>query len=441
MKAYYIRSSDNGISWSEPIAPADSFYEGSSQPDIAFSNGLLHLVWKGWLPNNPRPQIFHFSSSDGGITWGERHQVFYHGSAMLKYPRLAANGDTLFLSCRTNYRLLVFRSLDNGQTWGDSTAVEDSHSIVIDHSPYLLFSQGRLHLVYQLGIVGDPFGIEIYHRYSDDYGLTWSDRYPLSTLEPYPYHEHGQAPSAYVDSSGNIMALWFDYKYGSECGFTGDILGRVSTDNGDTWFPESRLTYTQTGSGSSCLILGGALYAVWMDDLPQGCFHPKIMYSESSDWGTTWRDPEVITGPAERSEFSPILLYNTVIDTTILHCVMRGDIPGHGSGLYYFKNERTTEISDMDNGIVPSAIILTAYPNPFNSSTVMSFSGSEGGDIKIEIFNLSGQIVKSVEAKGKEGKIVWDATDALGNKVSSGIYFARAKTSRNYSAIKLLYLK
>lgn len=360
---------------------------------------------------------------------------------MLKYPRLAATGDTLFLSCRMNYRLLVFRSFDNGQTWGDSTAVEDSRSIVIDAPPYLLFSQGRLHLVYQLAIVGDSLGIEIYHRYSDDYGLTWSDRYPLSAPEPIPYHEQGQAPSAYVDSSGNIMVLWFDYKYGSECGFTGDILGRVSTDNGETWLPESRLTYTQTGSGSSCLISGETLYAAWMDDLPQQCFYPKIMYSESYDWGATWRDPEVISGPMERTELSPVLMSNTVMDTTILHCVMRGDLPGEGSDLYYFRNQATTGVYDLKDENMPSDFSIRAYPNPFNSSAVMNLNNGKGGDIEIEIFNLTGQKIWSAESRGKEGNIVWDATDALGNRVSSGIYFARGKTSQISNTIKLLYLK
>jgi hypothetical protein len=36
---------------------------------------------------------------------------------------------------------------------------------------------------------------------------------------------------------------------------------------------------------------------------------------------------------------------------------------------------------------------------------------------------------------------MWDARDALGNKVSSGVYFARARGANYNKAIKLLYLK
>jgi hypothetical protein len=39
-------------------------------------------------------------------------------------------------------------------------------------------------------------------------------------------------------------------------------------------------------------------------------------------------------------------------------------------------------------------------------------------------------------------KINWDATDAMGNKVSSGIYFARANSNNQKSStIELIYLK
>jgi flagellar hook assembly protein FlgD len=72
--------------------------------------------------------------------------------------------------------------------------------------------------------------------------------------------------------------------------------------------------------------------------------------------------------------------------------------------------------------------------------TLLTYSNLEGGEI--EIFNISGQLVRTFHIDTrKEGKIIWDATDAMGNKVSSGIYFARAKAINNAETIKLLYLK
>ena len=58
------------------------------------------------------------------------HQVFRRDDdfGLLKYPRLAANGDTLFLSCRVadfvDSYLLSFRSLNGGIAWGDSAVAD-----------------------------------------------------------------------------------------------------------------------------------------------------------------------------------------------------------------------------------------------------------------------------------------------------------------------------
>jgi flagellar hook assembly protein FlgD len=67
----------------------------------------------------------------------------------------------------------------------------------------------------------------------------------------------------------------------------------------------------------------------------------------------------------------------------------------------------------------------------------------------ISIYDIQGKLIKTLKTDGGEnGKIIWDASDALGNKVSSGEYFLKAQsgsqgtdTSQNYSGFKLLYLK
>jgi|GEM_PF-3511463 len=433
----YVNSSDNGITWGDVTFPASIFNGNNYHPFIMESAGKLHVVWRSFPIGNPRQQIFHFSSSDGGNSWSDRHQVFNNNSAMLKYPRLAAVGDTLFFSCRTVSMLLSFRSLDGGVTWGDSAVVE-SGPIVIDHDQIMLYAQGRVHLVYQLALVGDSVGIEIYHSYSDDYGLTWSERYPLSTLEPIPNVKHGQAPSAYIDSAGNIIAAWYDYKYGSACGFTGDILARISTDNGDSWLPESRLTFTQTGSGSSVLIVNDTLYSVWSDDIINGCFSDRLMYSFSTDWGVSWANPTTMSDFYDLSELDPYLFYTSDGSNTFLHCVFRRELQP-GADIFYSRNAIVTEIIDLDKSQLPENIQITAYPNPFNSRTIMAYRNLKGGEI--EIYNITGQKVKTLTTNNKEGQIEWDARDALGNKVSTGIYFARARAPQEYITIKLLNLR
>ena len=83
--------------------------------------------------------------------------------------------------------------------------------------------------------------------------------------------------------------------------------------------------------------------------------------------------------------------------------------------------------------------ILSCYPNPFNSNVLLNIASYDGSDAEIRIYDIAGRLIRTVITV--EGKTTWDATDNAGRKVSSGVYFARAKTSRNSMTLKLLYLK
>ncbi|UCC79728.1 MAG: exo-alpha-sialidase, partial [Candidatus Zixiibacteriota bacterium] len=355
----YMRSEDNGNTWTYPAILFDTTYVSLSIPGIAYGNNKIHLTWVAWMQETSPRQIYHSCSSDGGRTWGEWSQVFNNSSSLIAYPRIAVNGDTLFLSCKMSPDLLTFRSFDSGISWRDSTVVENDQSGIFQ-PPYIFFTQDRLHLIYQLEILDDSLGVEIYHRFSDDYGLTWNDRLPLSTVEQHPYNIVSQAPSACVGLDGTIMALWSDWKYGGW-----DILIRVSLDNGLSWLPESRVTYGHHGLCSSCVIIDSVLYAVWEDALPGNFLYFKIMSSVSHDRGLSWAEPDVISGPAEMNDYTPALLFNTSEGYSTFHCVFRRVVLGQGSDLFYIRKIQSTGIQEDGGNVVHGFASLIAYPNPF----------------------------------------------------------------------------
>ncbi|MBN2009003.1 T9SS type A sorting domain-containing protein [candidate division KSB1 bacterium] len=65
------------------------------------------------------------------------------------------------------------------------------------------------------------------------------------------------------------------------------------------------------------------------------------------------------------------------------------------------------------------------YPNPFNPSTTIAYSLSQQSLIQITIYNLNGQLIKTLinqqQAPGYY-TVVWNATDEKNNPVSSGMY-------------------
>jgi hypothetical protein len=82
------------------------------------------------------------------------------------------------------------------------------------------------------------------------------------------------------------------------------------------------------------------------------------------------------------------------------------------------------------------------YPNPFNPVTNFKFSLPQASHVKIEIFNILGQKVKTlVDEDMKAGSFVvdWDGKDQRGVEVSSGIYFYRT-VAGDFSTVKRMVL-
>ncbi len=84
------------------------------------------------------------------------------------------------------------------------------------------------------------------------------------------------------------------------------------------------------------------------------------------------------------------------------------------------------------------------YPNPFNPSTTITFALPAGADVRLAIYNLRGQLVKTlVAAKMAAGHhaIVWNGDDAFGASVSTGTYIYRIQAGQFVATRKLLLLK
>lgn len=79
------------------------------------------------------------------------------------------------------------------------------------------------------------------------------------------------------------------------------------------------------------------------------------------------------------------------------------------------------------------------YPNPFNPSTTISYDLPTDGEVKITIFNLSGQMVTLLDEGMQSGgshELIWDAADN-----PSGIYFYRLQSGEFSQTKKMVLLR
>jgi hypothetical protein len=84
------------------------------------------------------------------------------------------------------------------------------------------------------------------------------------------------------------------------------------------------------------------------------------------------------------------------------------------------------------------------YPNPFNINTNIPFYLSEVADITIDIYSITGNVVRSLTKKDNKigyGELLWDGRDNYGSSVSSGIYFYRFQIDDFNQTKKMLLLK
>ncbi len=97
----------------------------------------------------------------------------------------------------------------------------------------------------------------------------------------------------------------------------------------------------------------------------------------------------------------------------------------------------------QESTFVPAAFALAQnYPNPFNPSTTIHFDVPQTGDVTLSIYNLRGQLVRTlvsgVVAAGRH-QILWDGADERGVHVASGIYLYRLQAD-GFTAIRKLVL-
>jgi len=71
---------------------------------------------------------------------------------------------------------------------------------------------------------------------------------------------------------------------------------------------------------------------------------------------------------------------------------------------------------------------IVSYPNPFNPSTTLSYSLPSTSNVKLEIYDVMGRLIKSFTTNSQSSgthQVVWDGTNSNGIKVSTGIYIYR----------------
>jgi flagellar hook assembly protein FlgD len=84
------------------------------------------------------------------------------------------------------------------------------------------------------------------------------------------------------------------------------------------------------------------------------------------------------------------------------------------------------------------------YPNPFNPTTTIRYSVPRLSDVKITIFNILGQKVRSYHLTQQSAgtyNLNWDGRNENNQTVASGMYIYRMKASEFTMVRKMLLIR
>jgi len=109
-------------------------------------------------------------------------------------------------------------------------------------------------------------------------------------------------------------------------------------------------------------------------------------------------------------------------------------------GILYGDTSTVTDVKDEQGGITFEDYFLSQnYPNPFNPTTTIKYQIPQSSNVKIEVFDILGRVVKILANEQKAAgryEIKFDASS-----LASGIYYYRIKANEFIQTKKMLLIK
>lgn len=223
-----------------------------------------------------------------------------------------------------------------------------------------------------------------------------------------------------------------------------------------------RWSYVKDGgvaSGSDCGWLDNVVFPTGTYLEPPSSLEYCIPYPQTGDlWSVifNWSAPQ-------NSDFLGYNIYkdNAILNTSLFSEEEYTDYLPYGFNAEYYvtavydEGESTASnliitdewpLSSDDNIVNFTTEFYGNYPNPFNPSTTFKFSLSNNSQVSLNIYNVKGQLVKTLITEELESgfhTVVWNGDDNNGKAASSGVYFSTMDAytvDKDFTSVKKIIL-
>lgn len=426
---FVFKSTDGGMTWGDPVTVINGVPGVFEDKELIACDrsggpytGNLYVVWMRFWSDEG---IYICRSTDGGNSFLSPLKVNDIAALQWPVPCVGSNSEVYIAWISSAGSIVLDRSYDGGQTfgaditiqnvsfgWGDiygNISVFSFPAIDCDITPGLY--NGNIYVAYMDDSPGFT-DTDIYFTRSTDGGDSWSTK--LRINDDFLNNGCDQFhPWLTVAPDGSIIVVFLDRRL-DPGNLLMDLYMTTSTDGGDTWSPNERITTVSSDPTAGSKFLSSRQP---IGEFPRRLNQPTILADRAGLLGE----------------------YIGVTASTIddIHPIWTDTRFGHQDVFVGVKDTASPYIHEyLDD--VTGDLSLYIVPNPATKSVFIRINNRISTNSVLQIYDIAGRAVKTFNSPGNE--IVWNRRDDAGNMVKRGIYFCTLRSDEVFIVKKIVLL-
>lgn len=451
--------------WTEPVK-INTLQGYNNNPDFCIDkNGTLHCVWSYKIEKNHR-LIYYSKSVDDGITWSIPENVSQNTSLWMENPHIVADSqNNLHLTYDYNTgnpggTLIVYRKF-NGQNWSETDTVSTDwpgarhNRLVIDNSDKLYcfwFHEYENGTTFYRILENEQWGgVMMVYDNNNSYFLAKAIVDSINVIHMSGYHFYNGQTSydQEIVYSTYKNLVWSDLTEVSQ-----DYQPWVGNDIALDKELNPHIVWRQTVS-NTIPANDGTLYSKLNENI---WTYPEIIVEDPSDQAIAIdKNNKVHIVDNEKFEDGYRFVHYQLVNNEWVGELIDEDKYGNFLNKMFYQDGylylgsakpdtvvgsnvkssiliRKYEITTyIENNYTPVFNSFKIYPNPSSGNTTISYTLEEARHTEIKIYNLAGELLKTVLNKKQAPgmyKNIWNGKDKNGKEVSPGLYLVRLQAGR-----------
>ncbi len=436
-----------------------------------------------WYVDSSYAGMYWASSSDGGKTW-QRAPNGYIGSGLMRETINIQTGalivdttngfddkewiavdrsnsphrNTLYVAWThlgtSKYGVMVRRKLPGVDSMEPPVQVSSDKFLSVQYTSLGIDNKGGLHVTFMGSL--DTVNYAIYEAYSSDGGASFQPVVKISDADIpdqsadarvngdtiFGIRRNGNYPCANLSidtaGTGNLYEVWCALGVEADNGIGSQIYFSKSTDNGTTWSQPSIVNNdldTESNTPDhfypSIAVNGkGTVSVTWYDRREDPNNEIGRYYiAQSTNQGKTWTNAPVAAKPMDFNYVMKVNQnfgigeYTQVLTTSNYTIPVWTDGRDDGGNLRVYAAFLTDAPAGVErlSTVTEGLELSDNYPNPFSSTTNLSFTLSTSAQTRLYVTNIAGQSIAGIfdgAAEAGEHDFVFD-----GGHLSNGVYY------------------